>query len=405
MVSFRSIIHDIIRNKTQSLIIIMISFLFTCFLGIYLGSIFRNNTLLYTLGERLPVKAMLVDMMTGEEMGLDIMEKQVENFSQLDIEQITLTAESYGNCGNENSDERISLYINAANDVSMFALSDGKTSMEKSEMDKVLKGDEATCFLDRDYLEERGVKIEIGDTLDIILFRPIYDDFGFVNQFREVGKTEVKVAGLYWGVQDGGEENFPNMICSVQWLSNQYKTEGISLTYTSAKGVVRNPLELNSLKENAKNLKFGTQNVNSSQSQKRVALAIDDRMFAQTATQIQQNIGLLEFFQYPVIIILFLLEALISFLVTKKQVYNIYLARCLGEKNSTIIMKLIIKMLILSFVGGIAASALLAGVQFIGWIDSIGIFVRFLFVCFMGIMIPGIFYSRINLLKLFQQIN
>ncbi|MGN0466741.1 MAG: hypothetical protein ACI4F9_10405 [Lachnospiraceae bacterium] len=46
--------------------------IFICFLGIYLGSISRNNTLLHTLGERLPVKAMLVDMFTGEEMELNI---------------------------------------------------------------------------------------------------------------------------------------------------------------------------------------------------------------------------------------------------------------------------------------------------------------------------------------------
>ena len=405
---FMSIIHDIIRNKVQSLIIIMISFLFTCFFGIYLGSISRNNILLHTLGERLPVKAMLVDMLTGEEMGLNIMEKQVENFTQLNIEKITLTAESYGNCGNKNpekSDKRISLYMNAANDISMFTLSDGKTSMDETEMDRILKSDEALCFLDQDYLEERGVDIGIGDTLDIILFRPIYDDFGFANQFREVGKTEVKVAGLYWGVRDKIEENFPNTICPIKWLANQYKAEGISLTYTSAKGIVSNPLELNSLKENAKNLKFGTQNVDSSQSQKRVALAIDDRMFIQTATQIQQNIRLLEFFKYPVIMILFFLEALISFIVTKKHVYNIYLARCLGEKNSIILTKLMIKMLFLSFIGGIVASILLVGVQFIDWIDSFYILMKFLFVCFIGIIIPGVFYLRMNLLKLFQQIE
>lgn len=400
-----SIIHDIIRNKTQSLIIIMISFLFTCFLGIYLGSISRNNTLLYTLGERLPVKTMLVDMMTGEEMGLNITGKQIENFTKLDIEEIVLTAESYGNCGKKNSDKRISMYMNAANDISIFTLSDGKTSMDKSKMDKILKGDEALCFLDKDYIEKRGADIGIGDTLDIILFRPIYDNFGFVNQFREVGKTEVKVVGLYWGVGDEIKENFPNMICSVKWLANQYKAEGINLTYTSAKGIVSNPLELNSLKENAKNLKFGTQNVDLSQSPKRVALAIDDRMFIQTATQIQKNIGLLEFFKYPVIMILFFLEVLISFIIVKKQLYNIYLARCLGEKSSIILAKLIIKMLILSFVGGIVASILLVGIQFIDWIDGFLILMKFLFVCFMGTIIPGVFYLRINLLKLFQQID
>lgn len=86
-----------------------------------------------------------------------------------------------------------------------------------------------------------------------------------------------------------------NTICPVKWLANQYKTEGISLIYTLAKGVVSNPLELNSLKEKVKDLKFGTQNVDFSQAQKRIALAVDDRMFIQTATQIQQNIRLLEF--------------------------------------------------------------------------------------------------------------
>lgn len=401
----RGVIRNIIRNKGQSLLLIVISFLFTCFMGLYLGSIVHNKALLNTLGERLPVKAALVDAASGKEMGLKITEKQADNFMELSLSDYILTAECYGNFKTGDTEKRASLYINAVNDISALMLQEDRISMEAAEVNKILKGNKNLCFFDKDYLEQREAHIEIGDTLEIPLFQPIYDDLGFVGSFAAAGEASVKVAGFYRGTQGEVTANFPNMICPAAWLREQYEARGTRLTYTSAKANVKNPLELNQLKKKAKELKFKALDSSSFQAKAGIALAVDDHLFIQSATEIRQNIRLLEFFQFPVMLLLILLEALVSFMMMKRHVYELYLLRCLGEKKYVSITKLILEILFLSFAGSILACILLSGIGYVGWTDSLLILLKFLFVSLLGASVPGILFAWVNPMKLFQQVS
>lgn len=85
MFTLKKIFRSITRNRGRSLILAVFSFLAVFFVGIYFGNLKQNQTLLAALGEKIPVTASITNS-TGDRLtGLDITEKRLELFLELDL--------------------------------------------------------------------------------------------------------------------------------------------------------------------------------------------------------------------------------------------------------------------------------------------------------------------------------
>lgn len=390
-----------VRNKSRSFLLILISFIFISFIFIYLDSIDGNYCALENLGEQIPVSICLTDVSGIRQQGLRIQEKTADHLEQLDVKEKVLTAESYGNVSRGGQDkEKISVFLTAANDASAFLLEPESLTVSMEEFETMLSEDAGVCLLSREYAEERGLDCQPGDVLELNLYSGKYDEIGQVDGFEKVASTQIEIGGFFQGrVYDSIMTEEPNVICSADWLRGQYAAEGKPFYYSSARGVVGNPMELNAWKEKARELSFFPMDTQKPEDIAQIALSVDDRNYIQTASKIKKNIEILKIFVIPVFVLLILLEALIFFLSIHNQKREIFLMRCLGMKRFEIILQLLLEGSALAVIGSGAAMAVLlcAGYGFPAdtWLK---VFLAFMAVQFLGSAFSAILVCRKNVL-------
>ena len=343
----------------------------------------------------------LTDVSGIRQQGLRIQEKTADHLEQLDVKEKVLTAESYGNVSRGGQDkEKISVFLTAANDASAFLLEPESLTVSMEEFETMLSEDAGVCLLSREYAEERGLDCQPGDVLELNLYSGKYDEIGQVDGFEKVASTQIEIGGFFQGrVYDSIMTEEPNVICSADWLRGQYAAEGKPFYYSSARGVVGNPMELNAWKEKARELSFFPMDTQKPEDIAQIALSVDDRNYIQTASKIKKNIEILKIFVIPVFVLLILLEALIFFLSIHNQKREIFLMRCLGMKRFEIILQLLLEGSALAVIGSGAAMAVLlcAGYGFPAdtWLK---VFLAFMAVQFLGSAFSAILVCRKNVL-------
>lgn len=340
----------------------MFSLFAVLIIGIYFKNLTQNQNLLNALGIKIPVMATITNS-SGERMtGLDITEKRIASFLELGLKEYVITAESYGNIGVslENTDKRVSVHLTATNTASSMDAWKPKFSLEQREIEEILSGKKGLCLLNESYMQERGMGWQIGDMVEINLYRALYDKFDNVSGFVEITSAELKIAGFYQTAQESALEAV-DLVCPLTWLAEQYQQAGNQLLYSSAKGTVEDPLTLNGLKAKAEELKFPQIDVQSAGGRSGNTLVIDDRVFIQTASQLKDSIHLLRLFMIPVLIMVTGMSASVCFFATCYRKQEIYLERCIGRKKVQIVVEVVGEHLILAVVGGVIAIQLTKG--------------------------------------------
>lgn len=397
MFTAKKMFLNMIRNWGRSAILAVFSFLTVFFVGIYFGNLEQNEGLLSALGEKIPVSAAIANS-TGDRLtGLDITEKRLELFLELGLEDYTVTAESYGNIGFGQGPllERGTAPQNLSN------------TAEESTSGRDVKRT-GRCLLNESYIQERGLSWQVGDVIDINLYRALYDEFDGVAGFVEITSAELEIAGFYRTAPESALEA-ADLVCPLSWLAEQYRQAGSELLYSSAKGVVADTLALNDLKIKAEKVKFPQTNLQSIGGRPGNALVIDDRFFIQTASQLKSSIHLLKLFMAPLLVLVTGISAMVSFFAMCHRKQEIYLERCMGRKKSQIAAELVGENTVLSLLGGAAALLFIPSytetLSVTGFLHG-GDYRIFILAAFLGIRIvttlaPAIWISRENPMKIF----
>ena len=335
---FKWLTVNVIRNKNRSFLVMLLSFLFMIFVGVYLGNITENEELLNALGERLPVTAAITDPSGSRDSGLQIGKWTVEKFTSLGMKDCKITAESYGTLDYsvEEPDRKITLFIMGANVLSAFELGDSDISIAKEEAEGLFEGGSEDCLVDREYFQSFGHDLEIGDELEIDLYLPIYNEYDEIEKYKQLSPTKIRVAGFFTGTPCTAYANQPHILCSLSWLEKMYDQMNEHLIYTSVKGMVANPLKLNEIKVSAKENYLPAASANSLEDRKGNSLLIDDSIYIQTATQLISNINMLRFFLPFVTAMTVALEIVVFFFAMRSRVKDIYILRCLGKGKGAI---------------------------------------------------------------------
>lgn len=386
-------IKYMMRNKERSLLLAFISFIFVSFVFLYIDSIERNYRALEDLGKQMPVSICLTDVSGIRQQGLRIREETVERLGQLDVKDKVLTAESYGNVSANGQDgKKISVFLTASNDVSAFLLEPESLSVGMKEFQKLLSGKAGKCLMSKEYAKERGLDCQEGDTLELNLYSGKYNEIGQVDGFEKVISTQIEIGGFFQGqVYDSIAAEEPNVICPVEWLRSQYAGAGKQFYFSSVRGTVGNPLQLNDWKAKAKKLAFAPVNSQQPEDISRIALSVDDRNYIQTASKIRKNMEILKVFVVPVFVLLVFLEALVFFLSIHNQKREIFLMRCLGIKRFEIILQLLLEGSLLATIGSVTAMVVLLCV---GYGFPAGTWVK-VFLSFLVVQLVGSVFSAI----------
>ena len=302
MFTVKKILLNITRSRGRSLILAVFSFLAVFFVGIYFGNLEQNQELLAALGEKIPVTAAVANS-TGDRLtGLDITEKRMKLFMELGLKDCVVTAESYGNIGAApgNAEQRVSVHLTGTNTAASMDAWKPEFSQEREQVDELLSGEDGLCLLNENYMQERGMSYQVGDVLDINLYRALYDEFDGVSGFVEITSSELEIAGFYQTAPESAWEA-ADIVCPVSWLARQYQEAGGNLLYSSAKGMAEDPLALNELKSKAEEAGFLQADIQSVGGRPGNTLVIDDRFFIQAASQLKNSIHLLNLFRAPLL--------------------------------------------------------------------------------------------------------
>lgn len=358
----KQILVNVVRNKQRTFIMLLL-FAFLVFLsGIYIGNLEKNEKALDTLGEKIPVTAAIANIGGDKTSGIEITESRMESFLELDLKNLRITAESYGNIGSSTKPgaERISAYLLGVNTEALLNSMGVEFLDEPGDVDAVLSRNEGICYLSRNFMEERGIEYKIGDEIDIQMFRPVYDEFNTVIDFEEITASKAVLGGIFDRQTASGEEIPIDIICPVGWMKEQYHAAGQKMYYTSAAGEAAEPLKLNELKAQAKELNFSQTNPGTPGERFGSALVLDDQLYIQTASQLKRNIDLLELFAIPMFVLIMMLNVVVAYFAAMNSRKVILLHRCMGMKKREMIRMMFWGQFLLFMAGGILAVLILA---------------------------------------------
>lgn len=407
MFFYELIIINFIRNKCRTFIMIMLFFFLVFFCGIYIGNLEKNQTALDELGERIPVTAAIANIGGDRVTGLEITESKLQTFLELDLYDTVITSESYCNIGRdkEHDEERISAYMFATNTDILLNSMGVEFEQKQDEINAILSQKKSTCYLNRNFMKERMLFYEIGDEIDINIFQAKYDELNTVIGFEEVANGKLVVDGFFDMQSTDAAEVPVDIICPVGWLAEQYRGAGLKMYYTSATGMVSNPLKLNALKEQARALKFPQINPQRPGERFGTALVIDDRLYIETASQLKRNIQLLIFFSIPLFLLIIILNMIIAYFIVINNRKFILLQRCLGMKRRVIVEITLCDSSVALIIGGVLAISVLHGLQLISvYIGGLTLELCFL-TNILGSVYPILKMCTIKPIKLYSYVN
>lgn len=399
--------YSIARNLGRSILSIAISFSLMCFSGVYFSSIWSNEHLLKSMGEKIPVTATLINPDGSREAGLSISTKHADGLIDLGVTKPILTAESYGNIDREKMNigsGKISVYLIGANTIDAFAFD--KDDIQIDESLEFLAGEDSKCIINSEYVRRNGLDIEVGSVLEINLFKAKYDQFGYSFEYIEVAPVRLIVSGFYSSELSGNAQSeAPDIICPVKWLRQQYEIAHTQFEYSSVKCTVANPLGLNDFKTKAEKLGLKQVNTQAGFSRAGIALLVSDKMFIEAASQIMRNLQMLGLFLAPVVLLLFMLVMLISFFLIRSRRHEISIAQCLGMKRASILFELIFENCLLALIGGLLAALIMLFKVEISL--PIYLLILSLFMCceLAGSFISAFMLTRVNPMELLARVD
>ncbi len=368
--------RNIRRNLFRSTLTFAISFLLLSFLGIYMGSIARNQETLNGLAQSIPVEFQVMSLDGAAQIGLEISTAKIDSLLSSDIKKPVYTAQAGGNYELINRGENVKAcdtVITAANDFAAFpSISAQSVSWSELANSDFLTGSEPLCVVSKEFAASHG--IELGDIIEFPLYTFQYDRNGVSFQFIYVSEAKLKVIGAFVGERDTGASNSTDVVVPVSWLRTFAEEHGITFYYDLFRANVKNPLYLNDFKSDMEEKGFLQVRADAGSARSGDAVVIQDKVFIETATTLQEGISTLESFRVPVFIFVILLILLITFLLMRNRKYEIAIASSVGQSKMRSALGLFAENVALTIMGAALSIILLILIIGIRITDAVFIF-------------------------------
>lgn len=393
------------RNKERSLLSICIAALLVSFVGIYMGNIKKNEITLQSLSDTIPVAAQITNRNGSRDIGLEINTNTLDKLLSEYITDPIYTAQAGGNLDPINRVEPVKMcdtVIVATNHVSgvPFIAGDGITFLEGWD-ETYLGKDKALCMVGERYAARHD--ISIGDTISFPLYVIKYEKDGMSSKFVEVGQPSLTVIGTFRGENEIDESH--RMVVPVNWLRLYVEDKDIPFYYDSARCTVKDPLNLNEFKSYMEEMNFGAVDLKASDRRSGDKLIVQDKIFIETASKIQDNLKMFKMFQVPFFILIVLLIILVSFLILRSYQKDMAIASSLGRQKVLSGVSFFLENLILYLLGCIIVLPVLISITGIGIISMLSIYLLFLGCACIGIWGALLLLLRFDTLALLTKID
>lgn len=351
------------RRKTANLITVGISVVLVLLLNLYFGNIRSYQRQLSDLAENVPIFCQITNLNGTLVNGLFISEKTVEDLEQSsqvkDLSYMTVMMAGEGDFKDNDYSKYLNLYVVGANRAAAVGeLTDDMINMDRESVDELLSSDKKECIVNENVLKKRGW--EIGDR--IILKCYYYDPASEFNkvEIHPIGSTmEVTVAGTMKDIAGKTNAIATDIMIPSKTAQNLFHQSGLTFFADTVTFHVGNPLQLNTFKEDMRNIGLMETSAEAGDSYTGCALIVRDTNFITSAADLRHAIKLMQSF-FPVVCILVLMIGyVVSFLSGNGRKEEVALLRLQGVKKGNVSLLFLTEQITLVLAGTLIGDVIL----------------------------------------------
>ncbi len=360
MFAYSTGIRNIKRQKTKSLISVLISIVIVLLLNVYIGNIDSIKRQLNNLPDAITVDARVSNLNGSMQSGIAIKNETVEGIKHSPyIKDPVFTIQlkmGIGELSKEKSISGLNLDGLGCNDRK------GISGLQSTELSWIQRGEDdfftssrKECIIDKYILEEN--KLKIGDSISITTYYYHYI-LGGSHEIRlePLITQEYKIVASMDMHEYTGTNAPPSVIIPFGTIEKVFDDKGLSFTPDSASFIVKNPFELNKLKKEMKELKLLSVTAEAEFQYDGNALVINDKTFIQAAEQLEESLTLLNVGLPLIIVIVAFIGYISAYLMIQNRKSEYAIMRSVGVKHTEAFRILFFENALLQLFGSILGS-------------------------------------------------
>lgn len=378
---YHYILKSIKRQKSRSVLVILVNGVLAILLNLYFGLIGSYQTQLTDLAANTPIKCTVTNPDGTMEVGIAVSSDTLRGLQAAqqirDLDCSTQLKAGFGAFEEADRDANLNLDVNVVNKIDSTVLPENIKVVYQEGWDETLfAGAEKVCLLKKSEMEEQG--FAYGDEIPFTIFYYRYDDKRRDVDILELGRVHLKLVGQMDDSDSVESRDYPDMLVPFQTVWDEFEEKQIEFTAEAVSFYVKDPLALNAFKEEMGRIgELGLLEIYKGDgakfSYKGSALYVQDGIFITMAGRLKTAIRILSAFLLPMGILVFIVGYVISHLLANGRVKEFALFRSLGVGAPCAVWGFWCEQLVLVLAGNVIGclTAILAGQQEIQKILSV----------------------------------
>ncbi len=363
------ILKSIQRQKSKSLLVILVNCTLAVLLNLYFGLIGSYQAQLYDLAANTSIKCIITNSDGSRDRVISISSdtiRDLQNSEQIrDLDCAVILEAGFGKFKREEWDQHLNLLARAVNNRDSAALPDGLEVQYMKGWDEALfTGNKRVCIVKKSDMEQQG--FDFGDDITLTIYYFYYDDKEFLMDLRELDSVKLEIVGQIDDSDIVASQKYPNILLPFQTAWDLFEENHVDFTADEVSFYVKDPLALNAFKQEMR--EAGLVEIAKGYGRpsfKGTALYVQDGIFITMAGRLKTAIRILTVFLLPMGILVFIVGYVISHLLANGRVKEFALFRSLGVGAPFAVWVFWCEQFVLVFAGNVLGClmALLVGQQ------------------------------------------
>ena len=330
------ILKSIKRQKSRSILVILVNCALVILLNLYFGLIGSYRTQLYDLAANTPIKCTVTNPDGTREVAISISSDLIRALQESEhvkgLDCSTQLKAGFGEFEQAYWEENLNLDVSAVNKSNSSVLPEGITVHYLDGWDETMfAGDEKVCILKKSDMEKQGYAC--GDEIDFTVYYYVYDDVKMDVYLPELGYVHMKIVGEIDDSDSVILGECPDVLMPFQTAWALFEERQIDFTAEAVSFYIKNPLKINAFKDEMSEIGFTEIYKGGRPSYTGSTLYVQDGTFITLASRLKTAIRILSAFLVPMAILIFIVGYVISYLLCSGRVKEFALLRSLGVKQ------------------------------------------------------------------------
>lgn len=332
------ILKSIRRQKSRSILVVLVNFVLVVLLNLYFGLIGSYRTQLNDLAENTPIKCNVTNPDGTVEAGIVVESDRLRALqSAKQIKELDFSTQlkaGFGEFEEAFWEENLNLDVSVVNKIDSTVLPDQmKINYQEGWDETLFAGSDQVCLLKKSDVENQGYVY--GDVVPFTVYYYLPDDSKRDVDILELGYVHLKVVGEIDDSDPVESRNYPDMLVPFRTVWETFEERKIDFAAQAVSFYVRDPLALNAFKEEMEEIGFLEvyKGAGSRFSYRGSALYVLDGTFITMAGRLKTAIRILTAFLVPMGVLVFVVGYVISHLLANGRVREFALLRSLGVKQ------------------------------------------------------------------------